>query len=265
MFPLYTKTFPSTAAELQELLNASIQRVFTGAADAVTISGANLPDLAAVRIGLDKAELRSNPEPPPRAEGASAPALVIGEFTINGKEVTLGPARADLKLSARDVRLNRATDATGEIVLVLKSAAEGEVEVSVSKDALERAIASVATSEAGKHGVSIDQVRLTISTRSERGVDAEVQLRGRKLFFSTVIRITAKLDLDEQLNARVSGMRCNGEGAIGALACNVLAPHLQAVDGRTFPLMALPLGEVRLRDVRLAAGERITVTAEFGS
>jgi hypothetical protein len=29
--------------------------------------------------------------------------------------------------------------------------------------------------------------------------------------------------------------------------------------------MSLPLGEVRLRDVRLAVGERLSVTAEFGS
>jgi hypothetical protein len=265
MFPLYTKTFPSTAAELQQLLNTSIQRVFTGAADAVAISDGKLPELSAITISLDKAELRTTAPPPARPQGTSTPALAIGQFTINGSDVTIGPARADLKLTARDVRLHRSNDAAGEIVLVLKSAAEGEVAVSVSKDALERAIASVATSEAGKHGVAIDQVRLTVNTRGERGVDAEVQLRGRKLFFSTVIRITAKLDLDEQLNARVSGMRCNGDGAIGALACSVLAPHLQAIDGRTFPLMALPLGEVRLRDVRLAAGERITVTAEFGS
>jgi hypothetical protein len=29
--------------------------------------------------------------------------------------------------------------------------------------------------------------------------------------------------------------------------------------------MSLPLGEVRLRDVRLAVDENLTVTAEFGS
>ncbi len=265
MFPLYTKTFPSTPAELQQLLNASIQRAFTGVADAVSVSGAELLKLDTISILLDGAELRPNAPTPPQAQGNPSPGLSIDEFTISGKDVIIGPARADLQLIARDVQLHRASDSDGEIVLVLQSAAKGNVEVSIAKAALEKAIASVATSEAGKHGVTVDQVRLAVSTRGERGVDAEVQLRGRKLFFSTVIRITAKLDLDEQLNARVSGMRCHGDGAIGALACNALAPHLQAVDGRTFPLMALPLGGVRLRDVRLAAGERITVRAEFGS
>ncbi|MDQ6655945.1 MAG: hypothetical protein M3Y80_09050, partial [Verrucomicrobiota bacterium] len=67
------------------------------------------------------------------------------------------------------------------------------------------------------------------------------------------------------LNASLSGLTCNGEGAIGSLACGVLQPHLEKVDGRTFPLMALPLGDVRLRDVRLAAGANLSVTAEFGA
>jgi hypothetical protein len=108
-------------------------------------------------------------------------------------------------------------------------------------------------------------VQLSVRPRGARSIDAEVQLRAKKLFFSTTIRIAAKLDLDEELNAKVSGLSCNGEGAIGSLACGVLEPHLQKIDGRSFPLMALPLGEVRLRDVRIAAKDRVTVTAEFGA
>jgi hypothetical protein len=139
------------------------------------------------------------------------------------------------------------------------------VDVSALASEIENAIAAVAKAEAGKHGVAIDQVQLFVTTRGERSVDAEVRLRAKKLFFTTTIRIAAKLDLDERLNARLSGLACHGEGAIGAMACGFLQPHLQKMDGRSFSLMALPLGEIRLRDVRLAAGERISVSAEFGS
>ena len=55
-----------------------------------------------------------------------------------------------------------------------------------------------------------------------------------------------------------------GAGWLGSLACGVLEPHLAKLNGRSFPLMALPLGEVRLRDVRLAASDKLSVTAEFG-
>jgi len=108
-------------------------------------------------------------------------------------------------------------------------------------------------------------VQLEVQPRGDRSVDAQVQLRARKLFFSTVIRIAAKLDLDEELNATVSGLTCAGDGAIGSMACGFLKPHLDAIDGRMFPLMALPLGEIRLRDVRLSVTDQLTVTAEFGA
>jgi hypothetical protein len=79
------------------------------------------------------------------------------------------------------------------------------------------------------------------------------------------MKITGQLDLDEELNARVSGLDCTGDGAIASVACGVLKPHLQKIDGREFPLMSLPLGEVRLRDVQLAVGDKLSVTADFGS
>jgi hypothetical protein len=79
------------------------------------------------------------------------------------------------------------------------------------------------------------------------------------------MKITGQLDLDEELNARVSGLDCIGDGAIASIACGVLKPHLQKIDGRVFPLMSLPLGEVRLRDVQLAVGDKLSVTAKFGS
>ena len=85
------------------------------------------------------------------------------------------------------------------------------------------------------------------------------------MFLSTSLRITGQVDLDEELNARISGLDCTGEGAMGGIACGVLKPHLEKIDGRQFSLMSLPLGEVRLRDVQIAAGDKLSITAEFGS
>ena len=265
MFPLYTKTLPVSAVDLAVLLNDSVKRVFANAANPVVIRDKAYPELAEIRITLDGAELRPNPPGPPVVLGKSTPALRVDDLHLNAAGVMLGPATADIRLGARDVRLNEGRDAKGEAVLMLQAAADGVVEITAATKDIEAAIAAVAKSEAGKHGVQIDQVRLTVKPRGARSVDGEVQLRAKKLFFSTVITISAKLDLDDQLNASVSGLKCNGEGAIGALGCGFLEPHLNALNGRSFPLMALPLGEVRLRDVRIAAGDRVTVTAEFGA
>ena len=265
MFPLYTKSFPENAVDLAHLLNDSVKRLFSGAANPVTVRDDAYPKLAEIRITLDGAELRPDAPRPPVVTGSESPGMQLAELHVIGSEMLIGPATANLRLGARDVRLNRARDANGQYVLTLQSAADGEVEISTAKEDLENAIAAVAKAEAGKHGVTIDQVQLSVRPRGARGVDGEVRLRAKKLFFSTVIRIAAKLDLDEELNAKVSGLACNGEGAIGSLACGVLEPHLQKLNQRSFPLMALPFGEVRLRDVRLAAADMISVTAEFGA
>lgn len=265
MFPLYTKSFPSTATELARLLNESLNRLFSGPSDPVSVRTEAYPEIAELRISLDGAELRRDPPRPPVLRTSTIPALALAALQIRGSGVILGPATLDLELTARDVRLSQARDGNDELVLVLQSAADGNVEISAAKDVIERAIAVVAKAEAGKHGVTIDQVQLAVRPRGSRGIDGEVRLRARKLFFTTVIKLAGKLDLDEQLNASVSDLRCTGDGAIGSLACGFLAPHLQKVNGRSFSLMALPLGDVRLRDVRLSANERLTVEAEFGA
>ena len=265
MFPLYTKKFPDNAVDLAVLLNDSVKRVFSNAANPVVIRDKSYPHVSEIRITLNGAELRMDPPRPPVVKGKTSAGIRVDDLHIDAAGLLLGPATADLRLGARDVRLGQAKDSSGDAMLMLQGAADGVVEINAATKDIEAAIAAVAKSEAGKHGVTIDQVRLTLKPRGARSIDGEVQLRAKKLFFSTVITISAKLDLDDELNATVSGLKCHGEGAIGALGCGFLEPHLKALDGRSFPLMALPLGEVRLRDVKISAADRVSVTAEFGA
>ena len=264
MFPLHTKSFPSSAPELAGLMNKSVQRVFITTGDPVTIEGGVYPALESVRIRLDHARLRPGPPRPPTVSGKRAHALQVRDLHLEGSHLSLGPATADLRLEARDVRFDQARDAENGIVLLFQSAASGEVQILADKAELEKTIAALASQEAGKQGVTIEDVSLKFHERGARSLSVEVQVKARKLFFSTVIRIAADLDLDDELNATISGLACKGDGAIGTLACGVLVPHLQKLDGRTFSLLALPLGDIRLRDVRIAAADTISVTAEFG-
>jgi hypothetical protein len=265
MFPLNTANFPSNAADLTRALNDNLRTVFTVPRDPVAIRDLCYPHLAALDLSLDGAELKGRPPGPPSLATPPSPGLAVDSFSAGGRGMSVGPAAIDFSLTATGVELYQAKDSAGQIVLLLHTAAAGQVEASTSKADLEALIAEVAKAEAGKHGVSIDAVQLSLRSQSPRSVAAEVRLRAKKLFLSASIRITAQLDLDEELNAHLSGLDCIGDGAIAAVACGVLKPHVQKLNGREFPLMSLPLGEVRLRDVRLAAGEKLSVTAEFGS
>ena len=265
MFPLSTKTFPSSAEALKRLLNESLRELFLIKTDPATIRAASYPHLEELRVSLDGAQLRGPPGSIPSVSGKTTPALEVDSLTINAAALSAGPATIDLSLSARSVTLHQGSDSAGNIVLLLHLAAEGDIAISASPSDLEALIAEVAKAEAGKHGVSIDGVQLSLRSNTSRSLAAEVRLRAKKLFLSASIRITGQLDLDEQLDARISRLDCTGDGAIASLACGVLKPHLQKIDGRSFPLMSLPLGEVRLHDVQLAVGDKLSVTAAFGS
>jgi hypothetical protein len=265
MFPLKTDTLPANAADLARLINESLRELFLVKSDPVTIRESSYPHLEELGVCLDGAQLRGQPPSIPSLSSKPMPALEVDSFTIDASGLSIGPAAIDLSLSATAVSLHQAKDAQGNVLLLLHNAANGHIEISASPSDLEALIAEVAKAEAGKHGVTINSVQLILRSKSSRSLAAEVRLRAKKLFLSASIKITGQLDLDEELNARVSGLDCIGDGAIASVACGVLKPHLQKIDGRVFPLMSLPLGDVRLRDVQLAVGEKLSVTADFGS
>lgn len=266
MFPLKTATLPSTADALERLLNESLRDLFVVESDPVSIRAASYPQLEELNVSLDGARLRDQQPPAiPSLSSKPTPALTADSLKVSGSSLAVGPATIDLFLSATAVSLHQANDSKGNLLLLLHQAANGHIEISASPSDLEALIAEVVKTEAGKHGVTIDSVQLILRSKSSRSLAAEVRLRAKKLFLSASIRITGQLDLDEELNAKVSGLDCTGDGAIASVACGVLKPHLQKIDGREFPLMSLPLGEIRLRDVQLAVGDKLSVTADFGS
>jgi hypothetical protein len=264
MFPLKTDTLPANATDLARRLNESLRDLFQLPNDPVTVREVSYPHLASLAVALDGAQLRGQPPRVPSPTGESTPALTVDSFTAKGSHISVGPAAVDFALEAKGVHLHRASDSEGNAVLLLHSAADGRIEVSASPADLEALIAEVAKTEAAKHGVAIDSVQLSLRSNSPRSLAADVRLRAKKLFLSTSLRITGQVDLDEELNAKISGLECTGEGAMGGIACGILKPHLEKINGRKFSLMSLPLGEVRLRDVRIAAGDKLSITAEFG-
>lgn len=266
MFPLFTRSFPESARELEEALNASLRRAFFLKTDPVQVEDSAFPHVAAIRVALEGATVRQQLPRPPQIAGSSAPAAIrVDHLSIRANAVAIGPGSANLVLEARDVTLSRANDANGEIILTLQRAHEGSIAISAATRALEAAITEVAKSEANKHGVTIDEVRLSARSSGARAISVEARVRARKMFLGAAIRVAGHLEIDDELNAKVSGLTCDGEGAIAAVACGVLRAQLQKIDGRAFSLLALPLGEVRLHDVQIAAGETVSIQAQFGS
>jgi hypothetical protein len=265
VFPLPTNSLPPNAEALREALEESLRRVVRPVGPMVTVEDKQYPELAAIRVSLDGADAGERPPPRPAPPvGAVEPGLWVENFEISGRPILVQRAKVELSCTARDVRIGQGRDREGKVLLLLQDAAEGNVEVSIAVADLEALVLAGTKAGAGKQGVTVESVKIELLARSERAMDVVVHVRAKKLFLSTAVRISGSVAIDEQLNARLSGLACASDGALGSLACGVLGPHLQRFNGREFSLMALPFGEVKLRELRIAAGRELRVAAQFG-
>lgn len=265
MFTLQSKVFPPNAPALRVALEESLRRVVRPVGEMVTVEEQQYPRLASIRVLLDHADAGDRPPPRPAPPvGKVEPGLEVENFEMSGRPILLQGARVELSCTAREVRIGRGRDAEGNVLLLLQDAAEGKVEVAVALADLEALVLAGAQVAAAKHGVTVEEVRIELQARSERALDVVVQVRAKKLFLSAAMRISGSVATDEQLQARFSGWECVGDGTLGTLACGFITPQLARLNGREFSLLALPLGEVKLREVRIAAGRELRVTAHFG-
>jgi hypothetical protein len=264
MFSLLQKEMPVSARELTDALEASLRRVLDVPQEAVSVRG-GYPEVDEIAVNLSGASLRRNQVRPVFPAGAGEPAVTARHFRLAAHPLTFGSAAIDLELDAHDLVLHQNRGPDSNIFLLLHRAENGRVAISIPAQELETLIAEVAKSEAGKRGVVIEDVLLNLTSRGSRSLAADLRVQARKLFLRTTIRITGQLQIDDQLVAQISGLSCSGEGATGALVCGALTPHLQKLQTHRLPLMALPLGEVQLRDIRLDTADGIRVTAEFGA
>lgn len=264
MIPLAVSSLPANAASLRDALEEGLRQFVRLDGTIVTVEDRDYPELAAIRISLDNATLVDRPAQPAMTSGEVKPALQIDNFEITGAPIRLREAAINLSCRASQVVFGQALDAKGRVTLVLQKAAEGFVEVVTSVSDLENAVRTGARAAGAEQGVKVEDVKIDLRSRGDRALDATVSVRAKKLFLSATVRINGSATIDENLSARLSGLTCTGEGPLGSLACGFLNPYLQRFEGREFSLLALPLGEVKLRDVRLAAGKDLQVTAQFG-
>ncbi len=265
MFPLFQKELPANAKQLADALSASLRHVLEIARDPVVVHTQGFPDLDEIAIDLSGAKMRMNAARPAFPSGEGEPAFSARTLNLVGSPVSIAGAAVHLALEAQNIVLYQNRDAAGNIFLLLYRAESGRIGVSLSLEDLETLITEVAKTEAGKHGIVIEDVLLNLTSKGNRSVGVELRVQARKLFVRTNVRISGQLKIDDQLVARLSDLNCSGEGAIGTMACGILTPHLQKLEAREFPLLAFSLGQLRLRDLDLVADDGIKIAAEFGT
>jgi hypothetical protein len=265
MFYLAATEFPTTSETLAQALTSTLRELFTLPAgrEPARVVG-QFPGLEEVRIDLNQAAVRTRQVPPkPVGTDQVQTGPTVQRLVIEGQPMFLEDAALQFNLAAEDVRLDFGRDSTSRPLMLLGQARQGQVRVRMSHQDIQSLLLAGARAKAEAHGLAIQNVELVLTQSNPRSVAVEMRITAKK-FVTAVIGIRGQLQIDEELRARLGGLSCQGDGMIGKMVCGVLTPQLQKLEGREVPLMALSLGEVRLRDVQIDTRNGLEIAARFG-
>jgi len=268
VFPLTGKDFPDSAEALASAIQGALAQVLTlpKKDSAVSVGGGKFPKVKTLKIDLSGATVSAtDPPPKPKPTGKREPGIEVDQLDVVGHPIKYEKNKLDLSLNARGVKFDFGRDKKGQAILVLSDAKDGHVEAKITKADIESLARAAAEMAAKERGIKIEGLDLTLASEGPRSLAVDARVKAKKLVVSGVIHIKGKVDVDDEMNAKVSGLECKGEGVIGTMVAGVVQGKLKPYEGKVFPLMTFSLGDVALRDLKIDVKSNVRVTADFGS
>lgn len=265
MIPLQRAKFPDSIADLAAAMNESLRRYVQTEQPPVTIRSRVFPYLDEIAINFDGAAIDSNLPTPAKPVGGTKTACEAALVSLSARKISLHGAPLSLHLEARNVVFHEGRNKDNDLLLLVHKARTGNLLISAAQLDLENAIGAIAKQLARKQGITIEETRVAFRARGPRSISADVRFSAKKLLFRAKIDISGQIHVSDDFIVKISNLTCRGDGPIGSLACGALDPQLRKLEGTSFPLMSLPLGEIQLRDLRIAVADTIEITADFGS
>ena len=261
MLPLAAEKLPATPDELAAALTAGFAARGV-AVPMARVEGAALAALTALRIDLTGARFTRGFRV--SAMPAAEPATVVTErLEVIGAPLDFEGTPLEVRVEAECAEM-RLAGQPSDGALVLANAAGGSVSLAVAHGALEALLHRLAKEAAGKQGVEIKKTKLELTARGARALSFRCEVTAKMFVMSADVSLSGNLDVDDQLNARLSGLTLGGDAMIAKLAAGFVRPQLDKLEGRVIPLRALAPGALNLRDVEIAVRDGLEIRAKFG-
>lgn len=262
MLPLSAEATPNSVSELAEAIRRGLQDQGLVPRQ-VDARGSELASVEALRIDVSETRLGREFRPPHTGE-PGAQEVVIADFSLTGAPIYFEKTPIEIRVAATQVTAGMGVS-NGRGSLLVKSAATGEVSVKAEKAALEELLQSFAAELAAKQGLEVRKTSLSFIQEGPRAVSFRAEVTAKVFVMSASLALTGRLEIDDQLNARLSNLALDGDGMILKLAGSYAKPHLDRLEGRVFPLLAFTPGGLKLHDMEITAGDSLLVRAQFGA
>jgi hypothetical protein len=266
MFLLPRDQLPQTPEELAQAIEDGVRTFASRPQKMVVVRGSDASTLDSIAVDLSGATIDHHHRPPPLHREGASPAMLVRHIYIAGEPIKLLGSDFTFQFEASNIEVYQKRQSDEKILLILHRAQDGNVRFEISRAAVETMIMNAADKLAEKQGVVIDNAQLELTQHGPRAVDGKLTVSAHKFIFHPVLTLAGTLAVSEDFIATVSNLKCHGEGPIASLACAAINPAFSRIEQRSFPLSALPLGEIQLRDLALeAAHDKLVVRARFGS
>jgi hypothetical protein len=233
-------------------------------ASAVDIEGGRYPAVDQMRIDLSRAVVNPNHKLARIGDfTASTKSLAVEHFEMVAEPMVNHRSRVNLEITGTHIRLDLQHDKDGKPILMLADASEGTVHFDVTHDDLQKLVLATVREQASSHGISIRSTELDLQSIGPRSLLADLHLSTVVAFIPAGMRFTARVDIDDQMNARISRLDCQGDEALGPLIVGLIRPAINKYNNTTRPLLSFPSGHLHLKDVQIQAGEHVEMTAKF--
>lgn len=263
MLPLAGEKFPASTAELTESLHGGLAaRGFATAR--VQVESVVWPAIELLTIDLSRSRITRNVRLP-EAAISGAEELKVARVEIVGAPIYFEGTPVRLRLQAEGVTFGGAQSAESELLLALRLAAHGDVEVEIAKSDLEAMLHRVATTVAGGHGVDVKKTTLEFTAHNSRLLAVRAEVTAKMFVMSAGVKLTGEVSVDDALHARLSHLRVSADGMVGTMVNTVARPFLEKWENREIPLLAFSLGGLKLRDIAVRGGDALHLAAQFGT
>jgi len=265
-FPLATDDLPRTGGQLADSMNGGWKDVFTihDPEHAVDFEGGRYPVVDQMRVDLSHAVVNPNHKLARIGDyAATTKSLAVEHFEMVAEPMVNHKSRINLEVTGTQVRLDLQHDRDGKPMLMLADAREGTVHFDVSHDDLQKLVLAMSRYQAAGTGITIRSTHLDLQSVGPRSLLIDLHLSTIVGFIPAGMRFTARVDVDDHMNARISNLDCQGDEALGPLIVTFIRPTINKYNNTTRPLISFPSGRLHLNDVQIQAGEHVEMTAKF--
>ena len=216
-------------------------------------------NLSGTRVGVTEATTGKNPQT--RAPGQD---LKIERCEIIGQPISYQDADFKLDVVAKNLSVAR-VPRDGPRRRPVVDFDDGHVTLRMTPDDIQTLLKTVADQLLRDYHVTIDEAAVRFQTPSRRQLQVDLRVTAKRRWLWACVQLTGGLVIDDDLHARLSGLKANGRGGLGRLIAAWAKPHLQRLQEKEFSLVSQSFAGVRPRDIEFTAGETLQIKIEFES